>query len=357
MLIVYLNERGISMKKSDMKIIAIVLSIGLFFSVVTSNAVSIASVVLLMGKSDTVASENIDTNSDVNQSENANQSANNSSNQTSSNVNTNTNSNSNQSAGNTSTSTPVGNTSADANKPSVDNSSNSASNNNSSDKPADNNASQSTGTIDKEALQMFQKAAKDINENAVAGYSKKNWQTVAQDLHLDQLESLSGRLSDMIESFMTSEADAEVKVSEKGSDDAKNRMPACNCTEATIASVTKKDAGDNVIITIVMKDSLNPTLKDTDGVTVMTDDLLYIEYVTDTIESNGFVNALVKELTKGDINYVAFTITATMTKDGKFVEIRHDGDGFIDAAAQTILGEVSGTGGIGFHAHFYDFKY
>ncbi len=319
------------MKNSDMKVIAVILAIALFFTIVTSNAVSIASVVLL-------ALDSTKTEAPVNTGNQNTQ--NNVSTPTGNTTVVNPSGNSNTTpSGNTNT-TPSGNTTSDTNKP-ADNSSSNA--------PA--------GAIDKEALAMFQKAAKDINDNAVAGFKKKNWQTVAQDLHLNQLPSLSGRLSDMIESFMTSEADAEVKVSAKGSDDAKNRMPACNATEATIASVTKKEEGSNIVITIVMKDSLNPGLEDTDGLTAMSDDLLYIKYVTDTIESNSFVNALVKELTKGDINYVAFTITATMTKDGKFVEIRHDGDGMIDAAAQTILGEVSGTGGIAFHARFYDFEY
>ncbi len=336
------------MKKSDMKLIAIILAVALFFTVITSNAVSVASVVLLMGNSNTsstpAADEGTNNNSNTNQP-----AANTNSNTNQPVVNTNNNTQ-NQSVADTNANTNANDTAnnAEANKP-ADNAE--------ANKPADNGAQQSVGAIDKEALKMFQKAAKDINDNAVAGFKKKNWQTVAQDLHLDQLSSLSDRLSSMIESFMTSEADAEVKVSAKGSDDAKNRMPACNATEATIASVTKKDSGSNVVITIVMKDSLNPKLEDTDGVTAMSDDLLYIQYVTDTIESNSFVNALVKELTKGDINYIAFTITATMTKDGKFVEIRHDGDGMIDAAAETILGTVSGTGGIGFHAHFYDFEY
>ncbi len=328
------------MKNTEMKVIAIILSVAIFLTIITSNVVSIASVLLLVkndGAATTVTTT--DTNSVANNTLSNSFSSNDSS---------------------TSTVTPVDNSTSSntvSNNTSSNNSSTADSSANASQSADSSNSSTSTGAIDKEALAMFQKAAKEINENAVAGFSKKNWQTVAQDLHLNQLPSLSDRLSSMIESFMTSEADAEVKVSEKGSDDAKNRMPACNATEATIASVTKKESGSNVIITIVMKDSLNPGLDDTDGVTAMSDDLLYIQYVTDTIESNSFVNALVKELTKGDINYVAFTITATMTKDGKFVEIRHDGDAMIDAAAQTILGEVSGTGGIGFHAKFYDFKY
>ncbi len=344
------------MKNSEIKIISIILCIAVFFTILTSAAVPVATVIFfakdklaVTDTADTQNTQDADTQSngvsadvqndslssgvfDTNTTDTNNQGA--STNNGTSDTNTQNNTNNNSAVNNNA------NTNTDANKPS-----------------SNGNAAQSTGAIDKEALAMFQKAAKEINDNAVAGFTKKNWQTVAAPLQLTQLPSLSERLSSMIESFMTSEADAEEKVSAKGSDDAKNRMPACNATEATIKSVTKKEDGSNIVITIVMKDSLNPGLEDKDGVTAMSDDLLYIKYVTDTIESNGLVNALVKELTKGDINYVAFTITATMTKDGKFVEIRHDGDGMIDAAAQTILGEVSGTGGIGFHARFYDFKY
>ena len=42
-------ERGIiPMKNSDMKVIAIILSIALFFTIVTSNAVSVVSVITLL---------------------------------------------------------------------------------------------------------------------------------------------------------------------------------------------------------------------------------------------------------------------------------------------------------------------
>ncbi len=330
------------MKKSDMKAIAIILAIGLFFTVFTSNAVSVASVVLLLGNESSASNAPAD-NTNTNPQGNNTIATNGNTAVTPSNGTANTTADNSNASSNSNT----GAASADANKP-ADNGSQNAT--------ADNNTNQNSA-IDKEALKMYQDAAKAIKNNAVAGHSKKTWQAVTEDLHLDQLESLSGRLSEMIESFMTAEADAEVLVSEKGSEEAKSRFPASNCTEDSLVSVKKEESGSNYIITIVMKDQLNPGLEDTDGVTVMTNDLLYIKYVTDTIESNGFVNALVKELTKGDITYKNFTIVATMTKDGKFLEIKQDVDGYIDAAAETLFGEVSGTGAIGFHIRYFDFKY
>ena len=43
------NSKGVflPMKSSDLKVVAIILSIALFFTIITSNAVSIASVVIL----------------------------------------------------------------------------------------------------------------------------------------------------------------------------------------------------------------------------------------------------------------------------------------------------------------------
>ncbi len=323
------------MKKSDMKLISVLLAMALFVTVVFGNAVTITAVVMLAGNGISAITSS---GSDSQEQPVVNNT-----------ITTPTNNPDSlpgvPSSPSGTTQTPSQNIS---NTPTGDTGSSSAGN---------GGVSQSTGAIDKEALKMFQDAANEIKTNGSAGYSKKNWQTVAAPLKLDQLASLSDTLSGIIENFMVSEADAKVLVSEKGTEDAKNRMPACNATEATIQSVTKQESGDNVIITIVMKDSYNPGLDDTDGVTVMSHDLLYIEYVTNEIENNSLVNFLVKELTRGDITYKAFTITATMTKDGKFVEIVHDGDSYIDAAAQTTFGEVSGSGGIGFHAKFYDFKY
>ena len=77
------------MKSSDLKVVAIILSIALFFTIITSNAVSIASVVIL-AKGGTAAPAQQQQGTDVNQQQ---QSNNNVNTNTNTDVNTNTNTN------------------------------------------------------------------------------------------------------------------------------------------------------------------------------------------------------------------------------------------------------------------------
>ncbi len=332
------SERGIlPMKNSDMKIIAIILAIALFFTIITSNAVSIASVVLLA--TDSTATE--DTSADQ-QGANTNQPA----------ANTNQPAaNTNQPAANTNQPAANTNTNTNTNTPAANNNAGT-----STDAPAANNnaggtstdAPAATGAIDKEALAMFQKAAKDIHENGVAGYRKTNKQEIVE---ID----VGG--NDAIANLIASFLKPGESVNEKGTDDAKNRMPISDCSESYIKSVTKAEQGDNVVITIVMNDQVNPSYDDTDGLVKMTRDFLDMKDVHETVKTNSAVKVLVRELTTGEMNYKAFTIVATMTKDGKFVNIKHSCDADLIADAKLIVGSLKGSGVLRFTAEFSDFKY
>ena len=157
---------------------------------------------------------------------------------------------------------------------------------------------------------------------------------------------------------MTAEADATVDTSEKGSEDAMNRMPASNCTSDYVQSATAVKDGDNYKVTIVMRTQQNPAKADTDGLRVMSKDILYMEDVVDTIQNDDTVSSVVKELKVGTIDYVDYTITAVMTPDMKFVSIDHDCiadlNATIDAAA---VGVVHGSGQLGFHTRYTNFVY
>ncbi len=322
------------MKNSDMKVIAIILSIALFFTIVTSNAVSIASVVFLAkgqtaqqgnvnapggnnGSTGTDVNTGADTNTDANTGADTNADANANAN-TDANANANTNTNTN-----TNTGTNNGGTTS------------------------------SNSKIDKEALAMFQKAAKDINSKGVAGYSYKSWQAI-ESIDVGGNDKIKG----LIEGFLTKEEDAETKVQAKGSDDAKRRMPISNCSESTIESVSKKASGSNVVITLVMKDVTNPGKNDKDGLNLMSRDFLYMEDVHNTVKTDSAVKLLVKSLNKGEITYKAYTITATMTKDGKFVEITHKCSAQLVADATLAFNiPLSGNGVLQFNVRYWDFKY
>ena len=324
------------MKNSDMKVIAIILSIALFFTIVTSNVVSIASVVYLAKGGQTVESaDGGATNNDANVS-------------TNNGGGTSTNNGGGTSA-TPETTQPSGGTSTtpDATQPSGGSSTTPD-----ATQPSGGDSGASAETLSAEqALKMFQDAATDIKQNASASYNCKAWQVV------EKINVGNSILEGIITGFVTSEEKAETKVNAKGTDDSKNRMPASNCTMNAVQNITTEVSGDNYIITIVMKDQVNPTAEDTDGISLMSRDLLYMSAITNEVENNDAIKAIVKELKTAELNYKAFTIKATMTKDGKFVEITHECHAELKAEAALVLGSLSGDGVLVFHARFWDFAY
>lgn len=348
------------MKNSDMKIIAIILSIALFFTIVTSNAVSIASVVFL-AKGETVqngssntpgSSDNTGDNSAVNSGSGATTPVDNGGSNATTPVDN----------GGSNATTPADNGGSNASTPATNGGSSNTSSGNSGSNAGNSgsNAGGSTaakGKIDKEALAMYQKASKDICQKAVAGYTKKGWQAIEGDLQLSKGQSIAGTLKSLIMNFMTQEADAEEKINAKGSDDAKNRMAPGDCSESYIESVTKTTKGNNYVITIIMKDQVNPSYDDADGLVKMSKEFLDIKDVQDTVKNDATVSKVVKGL-DGTITYKAYKITAEMTKDGKFVSITHYGLGDIKAHVNAALvGELDASGALSFNAKYYNFKY
>ena len=206
-----------------------------------------------------------------------------------------------------------------------------------------------------EALAMYQKAAKEINEIGVAGYSKKSWQTIEN--FTSSNAALNSTLKSLMEGFLTTEEDAEVKISEKGSEDAKNRMPISDCSKEYISSVTAVPDGDNYVITIVMKDCVNPSYDDNDGLAKMSKDFLDIKDVENTIKNDSTVSSVIKKVNQADVTYKGYTIKATMTKDGKLVSIEHYGPADIVTEMNTISGNIGFSGRLNFNAKYYNFKY
>ncbi len=358
------------MKNSDMKIIAIILSIALFLTIVTSNAVSIASVVFLAkdaatAQQGTVGDAGTATTPDAGTATTPDAGT-----ATTPDAGTATT----PDAGTATTpdagtaTTPDAGTatpeatqpSGDANKPDANKPAGDANKPaGDANKPAgDANKPAASATLTSDqALAMYQKAAKEINTKGVAGYTKKGWQAVEGQLQLSKFGFLAGTLTDLIGKFMTPEAEAEEKVNAKGSDDAKNRMPISDCSKSYIKSVTPKTEGDNYVITIVMNDQVNPSYEDKDGLVKMSKEFLDIKDVKKTVVEDPTVSKVVSKL-DGTINYKAYTITAKMTKDGKFIDIVHYGVGDIKADLTAVaVGDLSASGALSFNAHYYDFKY
>ena len=345
------------MKNSDMKIIAIILTIALLFTVVTSNAVSIASVLFLTKTEATDAATGdgaADANNNNSNNNNNYQSNNNSYYDPNGGTVDNSGSTS-DGAGNATQqgSTDAGNNQAQGNAQQGAQQGNQPQGNQPQGNQPQGNQPQGGNTgspVDTAALKMFQDAATAIKTKGHAAYKCKAWQVI------EEINVGNSVLEGIIKGFVTSEEKATVKDNAKG-EDSMNRMPASNCTANAVASCSKKDSGSNVVITIVMKDQVNPTEEDKDGVALMSRDLLYMKAITNEIQNNGAIKAIVKELKTAELNYKAFTIKATMTKDGKFVEITHECHAELKAEAKLLVGSLSGDGVLAFHAKFWDFVY
>ena len=332
------------MKNSDMKVIAIILSIALFFTIITSNAVSVASVILL-------AKDGVSTEAPAGDQATDGQTSNQPSNQVNSNNTQTNNTQTNNTQTNTQNNTQTNNT--------QNNTTNNNTTNNDANAPADDNP------IMKDPLAAYQKAVKEITDNGNVNYNKKAWQTIEGDglslaaessLVNALLGALKGTLTDLIKGFMTEESAAEDRATESV-DDSKNWMPASNCKPSECKATAVKD-GDNYVVTIVMNDQINPAKSDTSGLRVMSKDILYMEDVVDTIQNDDTVSAVVKELKVGEINYKAYTIKAVMTADGKLVSIDHDCIADLKATIDAVgIGVVMGSGQLGFHTRYTNFKY
>ena len=205
-----------------------------------------------------------------------------------------------------------------------------------------------------EVLAFYQSAAQDIAENGSAGYNKKDWQSIDK---MSFTGAGGNLLQPIIEGFMTKEENAEVQASEKGSDDAKNRMPISNCTADTVESATIETKGDNYLITIVMKEQVNPEKTDVDGIAVMSDNILYASDVIEIIETDDTINKVIKEVNNLTLDYKEYTIQAEMTKDGKLVNITQIGVMDVAADAKLVVGSTQVEGTITFNTVYSDFQY
>lgn len=189
-------------------------------------------------------------------------------------------------------------------------------------------------------LGAYQQAVLNIRENGAAGYTKKTWNTLSKSLESDEISNLMLPIVEAeLEDSLITETEAEAIDYQKGSDDAANNMPASNCSAEKVKSATVERSGDNYVITIVMLDQTNCSKADTDGLSVMSNDLIFTE------EQDC------------EVVYKEYTITATMTADGQFVEIKHYCN--TDITAEFDLTGASGTGyyGLEFETVYSDFVY
>lgn len=330
------------MKSSELKIIAVILAVALVFTVIASNAVSVASIVFLAKNDISGAS----TEAQVQQPAQQQQST----------VTTPGGSTSTTPGGSTST-TPGGSTSTtpdqgtattpDANT----NTDAGTSTTPDANKPADNSGSAEAWDKAK-TFNFYKDAAHNLATKGNAGYDKIEWQ-VLENL---QVGSVGSILQPVIDNFMTTKEEAEVQVQAKGSDDAKNRFPDCTLTDLSkVVSAEKKDlANGNYEITIIMADEDTPMNEESSFLAKVTSSVLFWEDIERTIKEDVGV---VKAINSRSVNYKGYKITAEMTKDGKFVKLGHYATVDIKANA-TITVFTLDIGGVLYNnCEYSNFKY
>ncbi len=314
------------MKGKDLKIIAVILAVALVFTVLASNAVSVASIVFL-AKNELEAApaqQQQQQQAQPQQQQQAQQSV--------------------------ETTAPSGDNSSNATTP--DNNGGSNATTPDANKPADNNGGATADSWDKAKVFNFYKdAAHSMATKGNASYEKIEWQ-VLENL---KVGSVGGLLQPFIDKFMTTKEEAEVQVQAKGSDDAKNRFPDCTLTDLSkVKSAEKKDlANGNYEITIIMVDEDTPMNEESSFLAKVTSSVLFWEDIERTIKEDVKV---VSAINSRSVNYTGYKITAEMTKDGKFVTLGHYATVIINANAK--IGLTLDIGGTLYNnCEYSNFKY
>lgn len=208
-----------------------------------------------------------------------------------------------------------------------------------------------------EILNFYKAAVNKIKIDKAATYSKKEWQVIdAINIGPDAINSAVVKLAG---NFATSEADAKVYVSEKGTDECEHRFPNFILTDySKVASATCTPKGSNYLIKIVMVDEDTPK-KTGSMLGQVTNSVLYWESIEDTLKNDKTVNKVVKEFSDVHVNYKHFTIEAEITPDGKFVSMDHtaDVDVVIGAAKILFFNLTNKSGHLMNYCKYRDFKY
>ena len=318
------------MKGSDLKVVAIILAIALFFTIVTSNAVSIASVVMLakggVGGSAPAAQGDAAGNQQQGTTPSNGTSTTPSGSGTSTTPSGSGTSTTPSGSGTSTTpsgsgtsttptdngtsSTPAGNNDQPADKPADNGNTDKPAGGN--DQPADKPADQPTaGPTKEEVFAEYQKAAQEVKTKGNASYNKKEWQK------LENLEigKVGGIIQPIIDGYMTTEDQAEVQVTEKG-EKSMNRFPACTLTDMSkVASATK----EGNVITIIMVDEDTPRNADSSFLGQVTNSILF----WDDIEKELQGISVIKGYDNAHVVYAGYKIVAEIV-DGKFVSLRHE---------------------------------
>ncbi len=184
-----------------------------------------------------------------------------------------------------------------------------------------------------EICAFYAKAVNDIKNNASAGYTKKEFQTITT-FNITGNGMVDGVIKNIAGNYFKDEATAETQTAAKGSDDSKSKMLGWNLSDnSKVTSATLTQNGGNYDITIKMADEDTPHKGGGSHLDSVGSVLLW-----EDIEKELVGISQLKEW-EGNIHvvYTNYTITATITPDGKLVNMTHHTDVDIQIGHAKIL--------------------
>lgn len=332
----------IIMKSKDLKIIAVILAVSLVFTVIASNAVSVASIVFL-AKNEIAAAPAAPQQQQAQPQQQ----------QQSSNVtpggNTSTTPDATQPSGdNGSTATP------DATQPSGDNGSNATPDAN---KPADNGGATAAKKTDKEVLEIYTKLMNKAKADK-PGYKKVEYQELPSDAQ-NRVIPVGGNLVgtllglvDKLDLIKTKEAaEADPEMVDKGSD--MRWFPVYKCEKgcyltdvSAIESTKYEDLGNGrARITIELKDEQNPEPMAEGASTSPSNTGAMFSPLSkadiDNTLNGGVVSAVVKDITYSLTYHDCKAIVEYDTKTNEIIKLEQYMNVAIKADAKVIGSKIS----------------
>jgi hypothetical protein len=184
-----------------------------------------------------------------------------------------------------------------------------------------------------EICNFYAKAVNDIKNNGSASYNKKEFQTIT-NFNITGNSIADGLIKSIAGNYFKDESKADLQVAEKGTDSSKSKMLGWTLTDLSkVKSATLTQNGGNYDITIVMQDEDTPHKGGASHLDAVGSVLLWEDIET---ELNGI--SQLKEW-QGNLHvvYTNYTITATISPDGKISALKHHTDVDIQIAHAKII--------------------
>ena len=187
-------------------------------------------------------------------------------------------------------------------------------------------------TTKDEIVAFFAKAVNDIKNNGSASYNKKEYQTMG-DINVTGIGAVDNAIKGVAGNYFKGEDQVDLQVAEKGTDSSKDKMHGWPLSDTSkVVSATLNQNGGNYDITIVMQDEDTPHKGGGSHLDAVGSVLLW-----EDIDKELQGVSILSNDENIHVRYTNYTITATISPDGKLSALRHHTDISIDIGSAKIL--------------------